>query len=299
MKHVFNKAGMLIMLVVAFISCEKVELPIADNNDYQPEDGVNITFTISQIEQVSFDGNSTTRASTPITDLCSRITFAFFKDGTKAKQVSQKSSDDDFGSLQVSLPAGTYQFVVMAHNGSANPTVTSPEEISFGNNGKLADTFYYYGELDATESKDLSLTLKRAVAMIRFITTDAVPADVSQMQFNYTGGSSSFNAVTGLGCKNSRQEETFDVATAAHSGQSQYDLYTFPHDEMGGAIKLTVTALMDNDEEYKEEIFTDVPVKTNQITKYTGAFFANTQKPGEVKISLYTDADWTEESLSY
>lgn len=67
----------------------------------------------------------------------------------------------------------------------------------------------------------------------------------------------------------------------------------------GGAIKLTVTALMDNDEEYKEEIFTDVPVKTNQITKYTGAFFANTQKPGEVKMSLYTDADWTEESLSY
>lgn len=56
---------------------------------------------------------------------------------------------------------------------------------------------------------------------------------------------------------------------------------------------------MDNDEEYKEEIFTDVPVKINQITKYTGAFFANTQKPGEVKMSLYTDADWTEESLSY
>lgn len=296
MKKLFLKAGMTVMLAVAFISCEKVELP-STNNEKPQEDGVSICFTISNIEQVAFDnGMVNTRAA--ITDLCSRITFAFFQDDEKIKQVSQKASDDGFGNLTVSLPSGSYKFVVLAHNGTDNPTVTSLDKITFGNNGKLADTFYYYGELDATESKDVNLSLKRVVAMVRFIITDAIPADVKKMKFEYTGGSSSLNATTGLGCVKSQQEETFTVEEAAHTGQSQYEIYTIPH-ATDGTLKLTVKALMNDDEEYKKQTFEDVPVTINKITKYTGKFFENTQKPGEIKISLQTDDEWTETEISY
>lgn len=296
MKNLFLKAGMTAMLAVAFISCEKVELP-STNNEKPQEDGVSICFTISNIEQVAFDnGMVNTRAA--ITDLCSRITFAFFQDDEKIKQVSQKASDNGFGNLTVSLPSGSYKFVVLAHNGTDNPTVTSLDKITFGNNGKLADTFYYYGELDATESKDVNLSLKRVVAMVRFIITDAVPADVKKMKFEYTGGSSSLNATTGLGCVKSQQEETFTVEEAAHTGQSQYEIYTIPH-ATDGTLKLTVKALMNDDEEYKKQTFEEVPVTINKITKYTGKFFENTQKPGEIKISLQTDDKWTEMEMSY
>lgn len=296
MKNLFLKAGMTAMLAVAFISCEKVELP-STNNEKPQEDGVSICFTISNIEQVAFDnGMVNTRAA--ITDLCSRITFAFFQDDEKIKQVSQKASDNGFGNLTVSLPSGSYKFVVLAHNGTDNPTVTSLDKITFGNNGKLADTFYYYGELDATESKDVNLSLKRVVAMVRFIITDAVPADVKKMKFEYTGGSSSLNATTGLGCVKSQQEETFTVEEAAHTGQSQYEIYTIPH-ATDGTLKLTVKALMNDDEEYKKQTFEEVPVTINKITKYTGKFFENTQKPGEIKISLQTDDEWTEMEMSY
>lgn len=296
MKKLFLKAGMTVMLAVAFISCEKVELP-STNNEKPQEDGVSICFTISNIEQVAFDnGMVNTRAA--ITDLCSRITFAFFQDDEKIKQVSQKASDDGFGNLTVSLPSGSYKFVVLAHNGTDNPTVTSLDKITFGNNGKLADTFYYYGELDATESKDVNLSLKRVVAMVRFIITDAIPADVKKMKFEYTGGSSSLNATTGLGCVKSQQEETFTVEEAAHTGQSQYEIYTIPH-ATDGTLKLTVKALMNDDEEYKKQTFEEVPVTINKITKYTGKFFENTQKPGEMKISLNTDDEWTETEISY
>lgn len=296
MKNLFLKAGMTAMLAVAFISCEKVELPNT-NNEKPQEDGVSICFTISNIEQVAFDnGMVNTRAA--ITDLCSRITFAFFQDDEKIKQVSQKASDNGFGNLTVSLPSGSYKFVVLAHNGTDNPTVTSLDKITFGNNGKLADTFYYYGELDATESKDVNLSLKRVVAMVRFIITDAVPADVKKMKFEYTGGSSSLNATTGLGCVKSQQEETFTVEEAAHTGQSQYEIYTIPH-ATDGTLKLTVKALMNDDEEYKKQTFEEVPVTINKITKYTGKFFENTQKPGEIKISLQTDDKWTEMEMSY
>lgn len=296
MKNLFLKAGMTAMLAVAFISCEKVELP-STNNEKPQEDGVSICFTISNIEQVAF-GNGMVNTRAAITDLCSRITFAFFQDDEKIKQVSQKASDNGFGNLTVSLPSGSYKFVVLAHNGTDNPTVTSLDKITFGNNGKLADTFYYYGELDATESKDVNLSLKRVVAMVRFIITDAVPADVKKMKFEYTGGSSSLNATTGLGCVNSQQEETFTVEEAAHTGQSQYEIYTIPH-ATDGTLKLTVKALMNDDEEYKKQTFEEVPVTINKITKYTGKFFENTQKPGEIKISLQTDDEWTEMEMSY
>lgn len=296
MKNLFLKAGMTAMLAVAFISCEKVELP-STNNEKPQEDGVSICFTISNIEQVAFD-NSMVNTRAAITDLCSRITFAFFQDDEKIKQVSQKASDNGFGNLTVSLPSGSYKFVVLAHNGTDNPTVTSLDKITFGNNGKLADTFYYYGELDATESKDVNLSLKRVVAMVRFIITDAVPADVKKMKFEYTGGSSSLNATTGLGCVKSQQEETFTVEEAAHTGQSQYEIYTIPH-ATDGTLKLTVKALMNDDEEYKKQTFEEVPVTINKITKYTGKFFENTQKPGEIKISLQTDDEWTEMEMSY
>lgn len=298
MKHLFFKACMTVMLAVAFISCEKVELPNADNNGNPQEDGVSISFTIANIEQVAFnDGVTQTRAAA-ITSLCSRITFAFFQNDEKIKQVSQKASDNGFGSLTVSLPSGKYKFVVLAHNGTDNPTVTSLDKITFGNNGKLADTFYYYGELDATESKDVNLSLKRVVAMVRFIITDAVPADVKKMKLEYTGGSSSLNSTTGLGCVKSQQEETFTVEEAAHTGQSQYEIYTIPH-ATDGTLKLTVKALMNDDEEYKKQTFEEVPVTINKITKYTGKFFENTQKPGEVKISLQADDEWTEVEVSY
>lgn len=297
MKQLLYKAGMIAMLAVAFTSCEKVELPNADNGK-QHEEGISISFNIANIEQVNFDNGVTHTRAAAITDLCSRITFAFFKDDEKIKQVSQKVSDNGFGNLTVSLPSGNYNFVVLAHNGNENPTVTSLDKITFGNNGKLADTFYYYGELDATESKDVSLSLKRAVAMVRFITTDAVPSDVKTMKFNYTGGSSTLNAVTGLGCVKSQQEETFTVEASAYNGQSLYELYTFPH-ETDSKLKLTVTALMNDKEEYKKEVFEEVPVTVNKITKYTGKFFENTQKPGEMKISLQTDDEWTETEISY
>ena len=61
---------MTVMLAVAFISCEKVELPNADNNGNPQEDGVSISFTIANIEQVAFnDGVTQTRAAA-ITSLC-------------------------------------------------------------------------------------------------------------------------------------------------------------------------------------------------------------------------------------
>lgn len=298
MKKLFYGVSIVAMLTFGITSCEQVEFVNINNSEMLESDGIEMTFTISSIEQISFDDENTgTRATRNITELCSRITLVFFQDGKKVKTIHQKDTDDEFGNLQTTLPAGEYKFVALAHSSNGNPTITSLEEINFSS-VKTTDTFYYYGELDVTEPQDLNLSLKRAVAMVRFVVSDNAPEEVTKMKFYYTGGSSTFNAITGYGSKNSKQTEYRDVLEAAHSGESYYEIYTFPH-EQEGLLKLTVTAQTDDDDEYLERVFESIPVKINQITKYTGKFFENAQKPGEFKVTMTTGDEWTEEELYY
>ena len=298
MKKLFCGVGIVAMLTFGVTSCEQVEFVNINNSEMLESDGVEITFKVSSIEQVSFDGVNGTRSTYNITELCSRITLAFFQDGKKVKTVNQKETDDNFGTLQTTLPAGEYKFVVIAHNGNGNPTITSLEEITFNSTVTMTDTFYYYGELDVIEPQDINLTLKRAVAMVRFVISDNVPEEVKSMKFYYTGGSSTLNAITGFGSKDSRQTEYRNIEAAAYSGESHYDIYTFPH-ATEGLLKLTVTAQTDDDDEYLERVFENIPVKINQITKYTGKFFDNTQKPDEFKTTMSTNDEWEEEELFY
>ena len=74
--------------------------------------------------------------------------------------MTQKESDTGYGTVALTLVAGTYQIVVIAHNCDGSATISSTEKVTFPNN-KVTDTFYYYGDLvvtDATQSYDLTLT---------------------------------------------------------------------------------------------------------------------------------------------
>lgn len=291
--------GIIFMLMMGVVSCEKVDIPQMNANSVQ-EDGVSVRLSISSIEQVSFDVRKSNTRASGIADYCGRITFAFFQGAEKVKMISQKASDSDFGMLQTTLPAGKYELVVIAHNGNGNPSVTSAEEIYFDSKVTMSDTFYYYGELDASKPQDLNIALMRVVAMVRFVIADNVPMGVRKMKFYYTGGSSTFNAVTGYGSKNSRQTEYRDVEEAAHTSESYYDIYTFPH-ENEDVLTLTVTALNADETTYKEQKFENIPVKINQITKYTGTFFGDTQQGGDwQKFTLsLSNTEWNEEECHY
>ena len=73
---------------------------------------------------------------------------------------TETASDAGYGTVALTLAAGTYQLVVIAHNGEGSATITSTEKVTFPNN-KVTDTFYYYGDLVVTtevQSYDLTLT---------------------------------------------------------------------------------------------------------------------------------------------
>ena len=243
---------MFIALALLVASCEK---PILDEDYSKENKEANVILHMSPYVQESF-----TRAATDITDLCSRLNIAIFDtDGTKVKTVAQKEGDANYGTVALTLAAGTYRLVVIAHNCDGSATITSEEKVTFPNN-KVTDTFYYYGDLvvtDAQQSYDLTLT--RTVAMFRLVLTDEeIPASVSKFKFYYTGGSSTFSPKDGYGCVNSKQTEYRPVAT-----DGIYDIFTLPHTEDDVLTKLTITALDQNDNTVKERTFENVPVTRN------------------------------------
>ena len=285
------KKFLFIALALLVAACEK---PILDE-DVVSMNEANVILHMTQYEQEAF-GNSgnraATRAATDITELCSRLNIAIFDDGgTKVKTVAQKEGDASFGTVALTLAAGTYQLVVIAHNGEGSATITSTEKVTFPNN-KVTDTFYYYGDLVVTsEVQSYDLTLTRAVAMFRMVLTDdEIPSTVTKFKFYYTSGSSTFSPSAGYGCVNSKQTEIRTVA----DGVTTFDIFTLPHTEEDVLTKLTVTALDTNDNTVKERVFENVPVTRNQITRYTGSFFGSggSGQTSDGTFRLTADPDW-------
>ena len=286
------RAAMLLAVLAMLAACEK---PILDDGSVDGgspgEANVVLHFTQSEDGDFTAATRAATRAATDITDLCSRLNLAVFNaDGTKVKTVAQKEGDASYGTVALSLAAGTYQLVVIAHNGDGSATITSTEKVTFPNN-KVTDMFYYYGDLVVgSEKQSYDLTLTRAVAMFRLVLTDeSIPASVAKLKFYYTGGSSTFSPAEGYGIVQSKQTEIRAV-----SEDGIYEIYTLPHTEEDVLTKLTVTALDANDNTVKERIFENVPVVRNQVTRYTGSFFGSggSGETGSGDFRMTADPEW-------
>lgn len=249
----------------------------------------NLTLSVFQLEQTPFTDITRTAPA----DACTRLNFALYDaSGTKVKQINQTSTDPDFGKASFQLEPGTYRLVVVAHSSNGNPTMTDPEKIQFTNAQGYSDTFLYSEMITiGQEPLTLSLTLHRIVALCRFIITDDIPATVAKMRFYYTGGSGAFDAATGYGSVNSKQDLKFDVT----SGQKQFDLYTFPYKGTESTIHLVVTALDASDVELTQHTF-DVPLEKNKISWFSGAFF--TSGPSHTSSASVTlNTTWSSETL--
>lgn len=281
-------AAVSLLLVFVMFACEKAI--ISDENESESTKG-NLRVSVFQIEKPPF--SSLTRAKEAASAV-SRLNFAIYDmAGTRIKQVNQTSDMADFGHASFQLSEGTYQLVVIGHSSNGNPTMTDPTKIQFTNSTGYTDTFLCYSEVTIGEEPvDLQVTLDRIVSRCSFVLTDeTIPSDVKKMRFYYTGGSGAFDATTGLGCVNSKQDVKFDVSAS----QKQFDLYTFLHDT-SGTIHLAASALdASGNELYKREF--DVPMQQNYITWLSGTFFEGSGSSSTTTITGVTvNTDWAGET---
>ena len=257
------------ILCCLLTGCEHVniaDIEETNGSNATPELKGNLRISVSQLEQTPL--SAITR--TGLVDVCSRLNFAIYNlSGSRIKQVNQVLGDTGFGTTSFQLDEGTYQLVVLAHSSNGNPTMTDPAKIRFTNAQGFTDTFLYNDNITVgAEPQTRTLTLSRITSLCRFVIDGDIPSGVSRMRFYYTGGSGAFNAATGLGSVNSKQDVKFDVT----SGQKEFDLYTYLHDTEG-TIHLKVYALDAADNVLTEREF-NVSLAQGKMTIYSGDFFS-------------------------
>ena len=300
--RVFVHCVCILCTLLSISSCEKA---INDSDtvvsDSVADKDANLRVTVFSIDKTPFE--ALTRAenaeadfgkATPASEACTRLNFTIYDEGgSRVKQVNQTSAEADFGKASFQLAEGTYLLVVVGHSASGNPTMTDPTKVQFTNATGYTDTYLCCGTVTIGEEKvDYQVSLDRITALCRFVLTDTeIPSEVKKMHFYYTGGSGAFNAQTGLGCVNSKQDVKFDVSAS----QKQFDLYTFLHD-LEGTIHLTVSALDALGVEILQRDF-DVPMQQNYITWLSGPFFGGSSTTGSTGITSVTiNTDWAGET---
>lgn len=308
-------ASLLLMLVATLTSCEKFALDDSGTNSHDANANVIIHASVAKNnstgtrsgeedfedeedgdEDGSEEGDEEIEGK-PLEDYCSRLSIAIFDGEEKVKTLNLKA-EDGYEDIGINLDAGKYRMVAIGHNGSGNCTISSPEKVKFYKN-KMTDTFFYYGTFNVIDGEDTDdyILLNRAVAQFKVHITDAtIPAEAHSIKFYYTGGSSTLDAVTGYGCVQSRQTESFKL----QEGKRDYSVYTFPREENKG-LKMTINILDADAQSIKEYSKEGVPVKCNNITQTNISIKDHTisdpdQKedddPGKGGLGFTVNPDW-------
>ena len=308
-------ASLLLMLVATLTSCEKFALDDSGTNSHDANANVIIHASVAKNnstgtrsgeedfedeedgdEDGSEEGDEEIEGK-PLEDYCSRLSIAIFDGEEKVKTLNLKA-EDGYEDIGINLDAGKYRMVAIGHNGSGNCTISSPEKVKFYKN-KMTDTFFYYGTFNVIDGEDTDdyILLNRAVAQFKVHITDAtIPAEAHSIKFYYTGGSSTLDAVTGYGCVQSRQTESFKL----QEGKRDYSVYTFPREENKG-LKMTINILDADAQSIKEYSKEGIPVKCNNITQTNISIKDHTisdpdQKedddPGKGGLGFTVNPDW-------
>ena len=282
----------IVVLLLLFSSCENPNLEAAEGDTVNlvGDGGCKVEFRMSDLHIDAYEGEAATIAEQ---QQCGRLNFAIFKDDERLKVVNQTADQPNFGRVLRDIEPGVYRIVVLGHNGLGNASISSPEKIKFKDN-KVTDTFYYYGTIEVVGTSSFDIPLKRAVAKCQIVVRDRIPSTVSQMQFKYTGGSSTFDAVSGYGCVNSRQTENRVIHAPDEYGTTKFDLYTFPH-QPKDLLSITVMALNSSGDILSSHVINDVEVNINKLTSCEGKLFESTSEGSSDGDFMVTTRDeWLE-----
>lgn len=278
MKDKFGYFLCLLMAGVLFAACEK---PVIEEElqETDTEKG-NVVIRVTDVE--AGWGSSSSRALTNVSDVCTRVAFSVFQEGKKLKYDYQEIGDENFGSYTVQLNEGKYQLFVVAHSGKKSATIpTDAPKAEFSNyypdkstGTGFTDTFYYYGDMMvSSEGATVNVSMKRATAMFRLVTTDVKPEKVKKFMFSYEGGAKILDGTTGYGTGKNNGQLVYVTLDDSLTGKPlQLDVYTILYSETG-KVTFTIKAFDANEDIIYKKEFTDVEMKRNYITRYTGAFF--------------------------
>lgn len=220
-----------------------------------------------------------------------RIDAAIFDgDGGKVCEIHQTMDDEDFGTIRRTLHAGKYRIVAMARAGAASQPVTiaSPTYVEMPES-RLFDMFCAVRDIEIASGDASSVVMKlsRNVSMFGLSITDAVPDNITGIEFVFRRDGEyrllpTFNPTTGLA---DAVYQTRRLAVLSSHAPQELKYYAFlAADEE--TVDITVNARTEDGKILFTHTFEGVPMRVNRRTIATGALFSS-----ETSTTFeYTDA---------
>ena len=277
----------LMMVTAAMSSCEKI-VP----SDYEGEEsGVehNVVLRVDRFEMIPFA--NTTRGEAG--EVCTRLCFDIYdENGEKVKYINQKLGDEKFGEASLSLAEGDYYLVVLAHNSAKNPSFAT-KEMKITASGTLSDMFWACEPLHIAEDNvNKSLTLRRIVSMVRFITDDAVNEEANELLIKYTGSKGTFSGITGYGTTKASQSVIVDIEPS----DEYYDFYMVPRMDNDTIRNVNIISRYNDGSSatnFSDKTIESIPVRRNAVTVCKGSLFdGRSGSKGTSSVSIVIDDSW-------
>ncbi|MCI6828367.1 MAG: FimB/Mfa2 family fimbrial subunit [Prevotella sp.] len=218
-----------------------------------------------------------------------RIGMAVYQDGKRVDYVNQDNEDNNFGTMSLDLPPGSYKLLVVAHSCSKSASTNNFNKVSF--TSPLSDVFAYETDISiTTEAKTIDATLTRATARVDLVISDEIPVNAASIMFNFKGGATTLNAETMEGVSSSTHKVVEMEITDRE--QKTYSFYTFACPD-GQKLKVEASAYDANGQLLGAKVFNDVTVERNRVTSITSPLFSGPIE-GPSDISITVDDSWGE-----
>lgn len=269
----------------------------SNNNDEQPqpEGQATIRFEVTNYEQVSLD-EVTRAAATAL----AHLEMAIYDASTLqlVDSIKTKSGDSGYGSFSASLPFGDYVVLFLGFDGSRQSILKNIQSIGFTENN-VPNLFHKVINLTVSPSSATSqdVTLSRAVAAFSIKSQGYIPTNLQTLTIVATGGGYKLNGQTGWAANVAQRTTNFNVSAYAGKESVGVSVYSFlPSEEAN--MKFSVTATASNGEVLAQKDFSNVPMKINQRTIYTGSLFGDGTQAQDFNLSLENDV-WNDVNLEY
>ena len=265
-----------------------------------------VTITMSPFTQETMGAKSRvqTRATVPISNVVTRLDLWVFE-GDAAKAVTQTAAvgeshqttaDADFGSFSLMLDKNkTYTLYAVGHKESGPASIASGV-VSFPDAKKL-NTLVYSQSFTPSKTTTLNCVMQRAVGMFRVVMKDEIPSEVKKIEIvaGKTPTQWDFPLQSGI----TPRTDDYDVSWTTwgmdkDNGTTAFSIYILGSDTET-KYSVTVNATDADGNILKTHTFTDVPIRNNYRTIYTGNFFRDTS----FSSTFVVDDTWTDNEVSY
>ncbi len=217
-----------------------------------------------------YEQEAMTRAA--LEDACSNLNYYRFVGGELVNNIAQTSADEDFGTITDKMDYGTHELYFIGHKAGS---VTMTDGVATFD--KVNDTFSYYASVVVDEDSDpsMAISMPRRVAKFELVAADALPTTLSTVVVTIEGAATALDVKSGLGASVATQTKTITVPTS-NIGKTNctFGSYVFLPDGVE-EVDVTYTFKDADGGTLSEHAFSDVPMATNYITRYTGNAFSD------------------------